>query len=292
MSIVKSYSVGNGDMFFVDHNSPNLTIIDCCIGEEDEERILSEIATRATKDKIVRFISTHPDEDHVRGLELLDQKIGILNFYSVENDVATADETPCFKKYRELHDSDKTQFIYKDLKRKWMNQGDEQRKQSGIDILWPNLNNKQFKSALQDAKNGYSPNNISPIIQYSLAGGVNILWMGDLETDFLESIEDELTLPKVTVLFAPHHGRDSGKIPKSMLDQMSPEIIVVGEAPSKYLHYYPDHDTITQNTAGDIIFDCQSKKIHVFTSNEYYVDFLLNESMRFGNYHYLGTLNL
>lgn len=81
---------------------------------------------------------------------------------------------------------------------------------------------------LQDAKNGECPNNISVILSYSLAQGATALWMGDLETAFMEAIEDELTLPLVDILFAPHHGRDSGRIPSSMLEAMSPRIIVSG----------------------------------------------------------------
>jgi hypothetical protein len=116
--------------------------------------------------------------------------------------------------------------------------------------------------------------------------------MGDLETDFMEAIEADLELPSVHILFAPHHGRDSGRIPASMLEKMSPQIIVVGEAPSEHLHYYPGYNTITQNTAGDIVFVCEEGKVHVFTANEYEVDFLDDESMAFGAMHYLGTLNL
>ena len=29
MSIIKSFSVGEGDMFYIDHNSDNFSIIDC-----------------------------------------------------------------------------------------------------------------------------------------------------------------------------------------------------------------------------------------------------------------------
>ncbi len=32
MSIVKSFSVGDGDMFYIEHNSDSFTIIDCCSG--------------------------------------------------------------------------------------------------------------------------------------------------------------------------------------------------------------------------------------------------------------------
>ena len=292
MSTIKSFAVGNGDMFYIEHNSPSFTIIDCCLSDENKDAILSEIAVRAGKKEITRVISTHPDDDHIRGLELLDEKISILNFYCVKNEATKEDETDSFKKYRELRGSDKAFQIFKGCKRKWLNEGDEQRALSGIHILWPNLNNEHFKEALAAAKNGETPNNISPIIQYALEASATVLWMGDLETEFMEAIEDELKLPKVAVLFAPHHGRDSGRISDSMLETMSPKIIVVGEAPSEHLHYYPDYNTITQNTAGDIIFACESGKVHVFTSNEYEVDFLENESMSYGDYHYVGTLNL
>ena len=29
MSIIKSFSVGEGDMFYIQHNSDNFTVIDC-----------------------------------------------------------------------------------------------------------------------------------------------------------------------------------------------------------------------------------------------------------------------
>ena len=46
-------------------------------------------------------------------------------------------------------------------------------------------------------------NDISPIIQYKLDKGVTALWMGDLTTDFMEKIENEVNWEKVDILFAP-----------------------------------------------------------------------------------------
>ena len=34
MSIVKSLSVGEGDMFYIKNNTDNFTVIDCCIDED------------------------------------------------------------------------------------------------------------------------------------------------------------------------------------------------------------------------------------------------------------------
>ncbi len=292
MSIVKSLSVGNGDMFYIKHGSDNFTLIDCCLDDEQKTHIVNEIKSESKGKNIIRFISTHPDDDHILGLDYLDSRMNLLNFYCVKNEATKEDETIDFQKYCELRDSEKKVFyIYKGCSRKWMNTSNEERGSSGINILWPITSNKMFQEALKNAKEGNSPNNISPIIQYSM-GKISILWMGDLETSFMESIEDELELPVVSILFAPHHGRDSGKIPESLLNDLKPKIVIIGEAPSKNLNYYKNYDTITQNSAGDIIFDCQKNKVHIYVSNENYsVDFLENEYMNEYNY-YLGTLNL
>ncbi|MEJ1337521.1 MAG: hypothetical protein RPU40_01380 [Candidatus Sedimenticola sp. (ex Thyasira tokunagai)] len=292
MSIVKSLSVGNGDMFYIKHSSDNFTIIDCCMSDEDREDIVKELKSESRYKGISRIISTHPDEDHIRGLEYLDCEIGIQNFYCVKNEATKEDETTDFVKYCELRDSDKSFYIYKGCSRKWMNITDDERGSSGISIIWPNTDNAHYKDALKRAKNGESPNNISPIAKYSLEDGANILWMGDLETEFMENIENDVDLPDIDILFAPHHGRDSGKVPESWLNEMSPKIVIIGEAKSKHLNYYSGYNTITQNSAGDIIFDCVEGRVHIYVSNEdYSVDFLVNEYQNSFDY-YIGTLVL
>lgn len=45
MSKVKSFSVGNGDMFYIRHNSDNFTTIDCCLTDDVKDDILDEIET-------------------------------------------------------------------------------------------------------------------------------------------------------------------------------------------------------------------------------------------------------
>ena len=80
------------------------------------------------------------------------------------------------------------------------------------------------------------------------------------------------------IVFAPHHGRDSGKIPVSILEEMDPKIVVIGEAQSKNLNYYGHYNTITQNSAGSIYFECVKHWVHIFVgSSTYSVDFLEDE---------------
>lgn len=290
MTIVHCYAVGNGDMFSIRHNSDNCSVIDCSISPENKDWLLGEIDKQRKNKGIFRFISTHPDQDHLMGLATLDDHVGILNFYVVRNSATKDIETSDFERYKELRDGDKAFYIRKDCERRWMNQSDEERGSSGINVHWPITNNEHFRKALRDAADGKSPNNISPVITYSLEDGVKMAWFGDLETDFMEKIKDEIYWPSVDILFAPHHGRDSGKIPKSILEEMDPKIVVIGEAPSGNLNYYRDYNTITQNTAGSIYFECDAGWVHIYVgSATYSVDFLVDRAADTYNY-YIGSL--
>lgn len=289
MSVIKCFSVGNGDMFYINHNSSNFTVIDCCLNYDRIDKIIEEIKQKS-QDKIIhRFISTHPDEDHIRGLEKLDEKWRIRNFYCVRNK-ASKDKTDSFNKYCELRDSDKSFYLYKGCSRKWINQEEtgDGIGSAGINIYWPKTSNLEYIKALEDAAKGL-PNNISPIIRYSVKDGGSFMWMGDLETDFMKSISNELCLPKTNVLFAPHHGRDSGSVPSEILSNISPDIIVIGEAPSGHLNYYHNYFTITQNSAGDITFKNENGAINVYCSNEQYAKDLGDKAREKGGKY---TVNL
>ncbi len=291
MSPVKSFSVGNGDMFYINHGSDNFSIIDCSLPDDRVVEILDEIEVAKKGKGITRFISTHPDQDHLHGLVHLDDRFEILNFYVVKNAATKTDETDDFKRYRELRDhSKKAYYIERGCSRFWMNKTNEERGSAGIHIRWPIPENEEFQKALEQAEDGESPNNISPVIRYSLNGGAAITWMGDLETEFMESVSPAFSPEPSHILFAPHHGRKSGRVPKVWLDSIAPAIIVVGEAPSSHLSYYDGYDTITQNSAGDIVFECLSGKTHIFVSEpNYSVDFLSWEEVDDNHGYYIGT---
>lgn len=278
MTIVKSFSVGNGDMFAIRHASDNFTIIDCCLTNENKDNILRDIEVLGRGKSIHRFISTHPDEDHILGLELLDAQKEILNFYCVENQATKKQIQPehkaSFDKYFELkNDKKKSFYIKQGCSRRWMNLSNEERESANIDILFPDRSNEYFRQALINARNGASPNNISPIIK-CVCENFTFMWMGDLETNFMEKIENNVDLCKVNVLFVPHHGRDTGKVPKSWLEVLDPDLIIIGEAPSEHLNYYNGYNTITQNSAGDITFFLNSNSLQVYVQkSSYYTTF-------------------
>ena len=292
MSIVKSLAVGEGDMYYIEHGSDNFTIIDCCMSEDQRAAIIEEIQSESRGKGITRFISTHPDEDHIYGLADLDAAIGILNFYCVKNEATKPDETVDFLKYCQLRDDSKKAFyIKRGCSRKWMNVTDDERGSSGINMLWPDVDSEHFKSALDDAKAGKSANNISCIVKYSLNDGVTVLWMGDLETDFMDRVQDGVKLDAADILFAPHHGRQTGRVPAKWIGEIDPKIVVLGEAPSADLDYYKGYNTITQNSAGEVTFLCEEGETHIYVSKQTYsVSFLEDEGKPNTYGKYIGTL--
>ena len=301
--IIKSFAVSDengepGDMFYIKHASSNFTIIDCCITEENQDKIFGEIVQGKKGKDIIRFISTHPDEDHICGLEYLDNKIGLLNFYCVENEATKPDPSKSFSHYCKLRDDKKKHYyVYKGCKRKWMNDNDKNDGKnygsSGINFLWPNTSDENFKKAKSLAAEGKAYNNLSPIFTYELNGNIKVMWMGDMEHDFLEKIKDQIEWSEVDVLFAPHHGRESGKVSDCILKKLNPHIIVIGEAPSEHLNYYQGYSTITQNSAGDIVFECIDDKVHVYVSQSGYrydTSFLVKKGIQNSKYGtYLGS---
>jgi beta-lactamase superfamily II metal-dependent hydrolase len=292
MSTIKSFSVGNGDMFYIRHNSDNFTIIDCDLCEENADAIIEELKAVSKGVGITRFICTHPDDDHFGGIERLDDVMPISNFYVVKNQAIKDKETTSFKRYCELRDGDKAYYIEKGCTRKWMNLGDDVRHAAGITILWPDTSNEEFKKALAACEVGESYNNTSAVLRYTLENGASFMWLGDLETDFMESITDAIDLTKTTVVFAAHHGRDSGKIPNSWLDKLDPQIIIIGEAPSRHLNYYSGYTTITQNMAKDITFDLVSNKVHIYSSNPSYSHALFADENQNTFEGYVGSITV
>ncbi len=159
--------------------------------------------------------------------------------------------------------------------------------------MWLDLTNKDFQEALRQAnEDGSKVNNISPIILYSIKDGVKVLWMGDMEQEFCEKIMDSVDWPRIDILFVPHHGRDSAKIPTEALKRMSPKIIVLGEAPAEFLNYYQGYQTIKQNSAGSIVFECNGDYVYIYVEKDYYESFLQRLDIgegTFGDCYYIGS---
>ena len=278
MSIVKSFSFPRGDirgdMFYIKHSSSNFTVIDCYLPEDRRKQIVEEIQEESKFKDVHRFISTHPDRDHILGFsELSTQWDFMHNFYAVDNSISSDDSEDM-----DAYVNFRNNYNYKlkeGIKRAYLNMGSDSIGQSGIEILWPNIENGKFKHELSAIHSGKKEekNGMCPIILYTAHNEAKYIWMGDLNKEMQNAFYDEYkeTIPHIDVLFAPHHGRDNDIMPNELLDALNPSIVVIGNAPSQYLQksysYYGSERTITQNCAGDITFINEGNHIHIFTEN-------------------------
>lgn len=309
MSIVKSFSFPKGeirgDTFYIKHAVDSFTVIDCYLlsnskfdDNNRQNEIIDEIIEQS-EGRIRRFISTHPDNDHIAGIEELFRRWPTDNFYAVENNIPANQDDVSLTKYIEL--KEKHNYAIKEgIKRCWLNDSNNEHNSSGINFHWPKLNNEAFKEALKKVSEGKEINNICPVFTYSIKDGAKYMWMGDLETGMQQEYFDSCNdIPHVNILFQPHHGRESGSVPADLLDALDPQLIIIGNAPSAHIDYGDSRMSITQNSSGDLVFENDGDYVHIYSQNK--VDNLPDclEKLRLrsiavykGTPYYCGSLKL
>jgi len=182
---------------------------------------------------IFRYIQTHPDLDHMRGLTSLERKFSILNFWDTANDK----EIKEFRSESDREDWNTYQRLRKstkDPKTLVINRGDSrpyfhgyQEGGDDIQILAPN----PTLAALANEKDNH--NNHSYIIRIRYRE-IDVLLPGDAEDAVWASLVEEYGNKLSTVVLkASHHGRDSG-YHEDAVRHISPEytIVSVGKKPS------------------------------------------------------------
>ena len=184
---------------------------------EDKEKAKSELTDpieflqrNYPGQKLMRFVLTHPDLDHMRGIKALHDKIGFHNFWDTNH----TKKTPTFR-----NDGDKIDWeFYQQLRagssKHYYTRGDsffafgkdENGRAGGdnIEILSPT--NDLVRSCNEAGKS----NSLSIVLRVSHAGK-SVLLSGDAENDAWEIMANYYgnTL-KSDFLKASHHGRDSG----------------------------------------------------------------------------------
>lgn len=154
-----------------------------------------------------RYIQTHPDLDHMRGLRRLGEEIGFVNFWDTANDkVVTSYRSDADRVDWQFYRSQESRKLYV-RGQSYYAFGKEENGMPGgdnIEILSPNV---EIVGACNTAD---SYNDISVVIRVHHAGR-SVLLPGDAEDTAWENLVnaygDRL---KTDFLKASHHGRDSG----------------------------------------------------------------------------------
>ena len=125
-------------------------------------------------------------------------------------------------------------------------------------------------------------------------GHWKILFAGDSENLTWEHIIQNYAekIKNIDILFAPHHGRDSGRS-YDFLKVLTPTVTLFGNASSKHLAYncYPE-TRITNNQAGYVILDILPERIEILVKNyEFAKDFRSNPKRKWGEPVYNRTFH-
>jgi len=201
---------------------------------------------------VFRYIQTHPDLDHMRGLTALTQDRKLLNVWDTKHD-----KTPEFQRdsdeeewatYQKFHSSQISEQekgyseetvvqLYRGSQGRYWNQDLSGTEGHKIEILSPT------PDIVATANKEGKTNNLSYVLRLT-CNGWKIILAGDAESavweDLVEQHGEDL---KCDVLKASHHGRDSGYHQKAV-ELMSPQytIVSVGKKPetdasNKYRQY-------------------------------------------------------
>lgn len=304
MTKIHFLNVDEGDCSIIEHDNGKVTMIDICCGNIEESKSMTEMFSedsanrvqgnynqkahptnpveylkRHNINRIFRYIQTHPDMDHMDGLQNLSDTLPILNFWDTENTKKQDfDENgksgrflkkdwDCYMDLRKSRDAPKALFYYDGCTNKYYAENDSGKlKDDYIKILAPT---KDLLKAAEEAQNW---NDSSYVILYCVQGR-KILFCGDADmgtiTHLLECHKDDVS--NLDVLIAPHHGRDSDK-DFTFLDIMKPKLTLIGNAKCQHLAYDKwnsrNLEHIQNNQGGNILIDIYDGEMNVSCSNE------------------------
>ena len=306
-------NVKNGDCSIIEHDSGHVSIVDVCNArlERNKQALSLEqkmqlhfdaiklaSATEARKNygqkanpvnpiehlqdfgirDLFRLAITHPDMDHMDGLEDLFAYSTPTNYYDTSNNKQMTDgweESPYREEdwllYKHLRDSPpktdpKAIRIYSGddgihRRRDWKGNppGD------ALFTLAPT------PTLVAEANDVGEYNDASYVFMFWSTSGRIILSGDSHDRSWDHILENHVDLVEnVELLIAPHHGRKSGRSYK-FLDVLCPKMTFFGNAPSKDLAYSAWRSRglpfITNNMAGSMIVDC-SDNMSLYVTNE------------------------
>jgi beta-lactamase superfamily II metal-dependent hydrolase len=234
----------------LDENSPQSEQVTKQIDEEEYaekylddplEHFRSEVAEQGQD--IWRFICTHPDMDHLSGLNRLVEFEDISVFWDVDHNkqLSRDDDWPPqyntedWEQYEQIRNGE-TDYQYLQPSRGSQKQYWDD---DNMEILHPSPEFVQRLNHENEDKDNPEYNNASYVIKLNTRGGA-ILLPGDAEEKAWDEIFDRWGAEKledVKILKASHHGRDDG-FHSEAVEAMDPEYVIlsVGAKPNTDAH--------------------------------------------------------
>ena len=322
MPKVHCLTVGDGDCTVIEHGSGRLSMIDICGGnlqrpdsllavlyEEQDVKGNFRMCNRPTNPldylvenrmtEIWRFVSTHPDMDHLDGFDRLMTGFTVHNFWDhgarkVKPDFSGSPYLEAdWDRYAKVRDGrEKDTTVIKALQGKtfkYANDDDEDGNGDYVTICSPNA------EVVQRCNHTQKFNDASYIIVYRAQGGKVVL-AGDADDMAWECAIEGYPdlLENVGFLLAPHHGRDSGRN-RAFLSHLNPRVSLLGCAPSKYLAYDAWRNRgltyYTQNQCGNVVIEGREGGLEMYIENEVFAHRVGGDLGRKNaqGYCYLGT---
>ncbi|MBD0370285.1 MAG: MBL fold metallo-hydrolase [Pyrinomonadaceae bacterium] len=220
---------------------------------------------------IFRFIISHPDMDHIDGIKDLFTEFKILNAWDTDNNKSinlnsyfagyNKEDWQFYTQLRagKVTDTNRLTYYDSDNALYW--------NKDGIKILCPS------KELVKRANESGDYNDASYVLLYTVTKNEGkswkIIFAGDSDDHSWEYIlkNYKARVSNIDVLFAPHHGRDSGRS-YEFLKTLKPRVTLLGNASSNHLAYscYPPI-RITNNQAGYVIIDISSSAMTFYVKN-------------------------
>lgn len=230
---VSFLNVGKGNCTVISFPSGNLAVIDIDNSKIDDKNDSLQDPIKFLKlnypnRDIYRFVLTHPDMDHMSGLDELKNNYKITNFWDTNNNKKVdldklklgSYKKEDWKAYQTLRNSEDTPKVLNYLQTKnpvsyW--------KQDGIKVFGPSQN------LLNKANETEEYNHCSYVLKIEHEG-INILLGGDATKESWQDIlkyygKDEL---KSDVFLAPHHGSPEN-IEKDVFKYIDPQYVIISD---------------------------------------------------------------
>lgn len=184
---------------------------------------------------VFRYVQTHPDLDHMRGLaSLTSEGIEVTNFWDTEHkkilDVNSDSDKQEWAEYSRLRNGNGGATVLRLYRGHngvfWNEEPERVSGGDGIEILAPT------PELIRQANAADKPNNLSYVLRVR-AYGLPVILGGDAEAEVWDDMVKQYGAGlKCNVLKASHHGRDSGYHQKAV-ELMQPEytVVSVGKKP-------------------------------------------------------------